>query len=301
MRRDVDSTAVRLARAQHGAFSRAQVMAAGADRSLIGRRLASGAWVQLDNDVFALPGNPGTWLRQLKAAELSLPGSAVARKAAATLHRVDGFRPGRPELAVVHGTSRRTGLASVHQTKFLETTWREGIAVTTLAQTVHDLAAVRARPPMTAVVSAALATGLDLDDLRQRCVALGPARPGLSELCAAMEPYDDGNAAPTSVLEARLHAALAAAGIRGVRFQFHLPWSTERDPHRVDAAVPDRRLIFEADGRHWHAQLSAFERDRARDNKAARFGWRTVRLTWLQLQKAFPASVALMRDVALAA
>lgn len=296
MRPDVDTAIARLARTQHGVFNRGQALHAGADANLIARRRASGTWVQLDRTVFALPGNPGTWFRQLKAAELSRPGSAVARKAAATLHHLDGFRPGRPELAVIHGASRRTSLALVHQSNLLEVTRREGIVVTTLAQTVHDLAAEPTRPPMAAVLSAALAAALDLDDLRQRCVAVGPLRRrGIGELHAAMEPYDNGNAVPASVLESRLHAAVAAAGITGVRFQFHVPWATETDPHRVDAAVPRRRLIVEADGRHWHAQLLAFERDRARDNQAARQGWRTVRLTWLELDRRFEASVALLR------
>lgn len=297
MRRDVDDGIARLARTQHGVFNRRQATGLGATPALIARRLASGAWLALDHTVYALPGNPGTWLRQLKAAELSLTGSAVARKAAATLHHVDGFRPGRPELVVAHGASHRAKLAVVHQSHLLEVTRRDGIAVTTLAQTVGDLAAIRSRPPMAAVVSAALAVGLDLDELRQRCVAIAAfRRPGFTELCAALAPYDDGNAVPASVLEARLHAAVAAAGVMGVRFQFHLPWSTAADPHRVDAAVPHRRLILEADGRRWHAQLAGFERDRARDNEAGRRGWRTLRVSWFELDRRFADVVTLLRD-----
>jgi very-short-patch-repair endonuclease len=40
----------------------------------------------------------------------------------------------------------------------------------------------------------------------------------------------------------------------------------------------------ELDGRATHGTAAAFERDRARDRRLHAAGWRTVRITWQQLQ-----------------
>lgn len=298
MRRDIDGAVARLARRQHNVFTRAQVFKLGGTNALITRRLRAGIWIELAPGVYALPGGASSWHRQLKAAELSLPGSAVARRSAAALFGVHGFRPGRIQLVVPHDDSRRTKLAAVHQSIRLETTVREGIVVTTLAQTVHDLASERNRPPMTAVIAAALAAGLQIDDLRQRSVVMAASRRrGLRELYAAVHRYDDEETVAPTVLEALLRSAIEAAGLVGVRYQYDMAWATEDDPHRVDAAVPARRVILEADSRQWHARLEAFESDRERDNQAVRHGWSTMRLTWRDLTRDFDATVALLREV----
>ena len=75
---ELDRAIEALARRQHGAFSISQVHQAGGDRQKAKRRVASGRWVRLDRGVYALPGNPPTALRQMKAAELAVPGSAIS-------------------------------------------------------------------------------------------------------------------------------------------------------------------------------------------------------------------------------
>ena len=76
-----------LARKQHGAFSLEQVKEIGGDKRLATRRVDSGQWVRLDTGVYALPGNPPTVRRQMKAAEL-----AVAAASASSAKRPPGNR-----------------------------------------------------------------------------------------------------------------------------------------------------------------------------------------------------------------
>ncbi len=56
-------------------------------------------------------------------------------------------------------------------------------------------------------------------------------------------------------------------------------------PHRVDAVIPEWRLILEADGRAFHTKRADFERDRQRDNLAAAHGYRVMRFTYRALTK----------------
>ena len=51
----------------------------------------------------------------------------------------------------------------------------------------------------------------------------------------------------------------------------------------VDFAWPESRLIVELDGRRFHDNAFAFERDRRRDRRLALGGWRVIRATWLQV------------------
>jgi very-short-patch-repair endonuclease len=51
------------------------------------------------------------------------------------------------------------------------------------------------------------------------------------------------------------------------------------ESYEVDFAWPEQRLIVELDGFAAHGRRSAFERDRLRDRRLARAGFRTLRLT----------------------
>jgi superfamily I DNA/RNA helicase/very-short-patch-repair endonuclease len=61
--------------------------------------------------------------------------------------------------------------------------------------------------------------------------------------------------------------------MRHVGLQPHVQYRI--DPYIADFAFPERRLVVEADGRGWHD----VERDRARDQRLAKRGWRTMRFS----------------------
>jgi very-short-patch-repair endonuclease len=51
----------------------------------------------------------------------------------------------------------------------------------------------------------------------------------------------------------------------------------------VDFARAGDRLLIELDGRLWHTSAADRERDRAKDERAAAQGWRTERITWIDV------------------
>ena len=105
----------RLARSQHGAWSRRQAFDAGASESLIDRRLRSGAWLRLDAGVYGSPAAPPTWHRSVIAAVLAEPWAVASHRSAAVLHGLEGFRPGRPEVTILPGANARGRLAIAHR------------------------------------------------------------------------------------------------------------------------------------------------------------------------------------------
>jgi very-short-patch-repair endonuclease len=68
----------------------------------------------------------------------------------------------------------------------------------------------------------------------------------------------------------------------------------------VDFLWRRERLIVETDGRKTHGTRQAFERDRRRDQRLIRHGWRVVRCTWRQVvyepEELFKTVVALLTE-----
>ena len=300
-----DERLAKLAGRQYGVFSRAQAFAAGASERLIDRRLADGAWVRVDTAVYALPAYPGTWLRQLKIAELGSHEAAVAARAAAALQDLTGYRAGRPEICVPLTTRSRTRIATVHRYAGARVTTVKGIRCTTIAQTLFDLAALRESPwrMERAMDDAILGGRLEVADLEERLAFYRTARRHGMVLMRALveERREEGWSPPESELERVASAVLTRAVAAGWVRQYPLPF---RGPvgGRVDFALPAARLIVEADGRRWHARVADFDRDRWRDNEATAAGWRVLRFTWVHLTAAPDDVIALVRrTIALAA
>lgn len=294
---EVDHRLAALAAGQHGVFSRAQAFEAGASERLISRRLAEGEWSRIDRGVYAVRGHRGTWLRQLKAAELGTPGAAVAARSAAVLQELTGFRPGRPEIAVPLTTTSRSRIAIVHRYAGAQVTTVRGFRCTTVTQTLFDLAALRTQPwTVERAMDDAVAAGrLAVDELEELLRSYGGTRRHGLVLMRALvsERSEDGWAPPESELERKASEVLHKACGGWVR-QHRLPF---RGPvaGRVDFALPAARLIVEADGRRWHTRVADFDRDRWRDNEAIAAGWRVLRFTWVHLTATPEDVVTLLR------
>ncbi len=66
---------------------------------------------------------------------------------------------------------------------------------------------------------------------------------------------------------------------------------SRRGPAAVDFLWEEQRLIVETDGAKTHRTLAAFHRDRWRDQILAAAGYRTVRITWSQLEDELSATL----------
>jgi len=275
----IEATIDELARRQHGVVHRRQLLAASATYRQIERRLANGRLIALGHGVYALPSAPATRFRQFKAAQLAIDGAIVCGLAAADLHDLRATASAAPEIAVHPSASHRCSFARVHRRIDVEATVVAGIAVTTVAQTLVDIADRLTIGRLEDVWSTALIRRrTTLDQIAARVGAAGSHR--LRHRGAAralLTSLDEGSALAESELEELLfQLARRVPGVPHVVRQMALPW-WKGGRGRADVGIPDWRVILEADGRSWHARLRDFDADRLRDNVAAANGYAVLR------------------------
>ncbi|MGH9247196.1 MAG: type IV toxin-antitoxin system AbiEi family antitoxin domain-containing protein [Acidimicrobiales bacterium] len=282
----LDEKVSRLAARQYWLISRAQAYRLGASRRFIDRRVAAGHWVRVEPGVYLLAGHALTWQGRFKAVELGAPGGAIAGLAAAAVHALTDVRPGRPEIVVAPDAHHRHKVAIVHRQVGIRATTVDGVRVTTIAQTLFDLAPrIGLWPLERALDDALVAKRLTVDDLNERLAFYdGSRRPGVPRMRALIgERAADAWVPPASELEALLYRTLDSLPSRPtVVRQEAWPWRTSADG-TVDSLLPASKLIVEGDGRRWHTRVADFDRDRWRDNQAAAHGYRVLRYTWLHL------------------
>jgi hypothetical protein len=284
----VDDLVYDLAARQHGAFARWQLTHVPDHDRTIRRRLRAGRWVRAAPGVYQLAGLPPDPDRPLWVAWLAVgPDAVVSHECAGERHGLQPVVTGRLVFTTHHGDHHRIPGVVVHQLRDLlphHVTELGGLPTTTVARTVVDLAAVSGVERLARVVENAVndkrttdeAIGLVLADVTRR------GKWGARKLATVLARRAPGEPVPDSELERMLLAAVLAAGNPRPEPQFAQPGRNPR-PGCVDFAHPAAKLILEADGRRWHQRIADLERDRARDNEAARAGWQTMRFMWEEL------------------
>jgi very-short-patch-repair endonuclease len=286
----VDDVLAELASRQYGVFSRTQVLEVGGNDDLICRRVAVGRWLRLEPGVYSLPGWHHSWKRSLWIAHLDLgPDSVVSHEAAAALHELILFAPGRVVLTITHGFHQRPAQWEVHQSTDLraqDVCGVQGLPVTTKQRTLFDLAAVTRRPRYVRVLEDAHVRGLcRLEDVTDVYVALRRrGKRGMKLLGEVLDSRGPGYVPPESELERRLLTVLRKGGLAAPRRQYPLPWRVEA-ACRVDLAYPDAKVLIEADGRRWHSRMDQMAEDRRRDREALSNGWRPYRFVWEEITR----------------
>jgi very-short-patch-repair endonuclease len=117
-----------------------------------------------------------------------------------------------------------------------------------------------------------------LPDLLERY----PGKPGTPIIKSVLAELESGTGVTREGLEDRFAAFLVEHRLPHPEFnawlQIHGTWI------ECDCVWHRQRLIAELDSRTFHLTRAAFENDRARDRALQAQGWRTVRITWQQLQ-----------------
>jgi very-short-patch-repair endonuclease len=273
----VDRLIAALSERQHGVVTRRQLLHAGLAPHVIDHRLELGRLHALHRGVYAI-GNRvltanGRWMAATLAAG---PGAALSHRAAGAMWEL--WRSSYLEVTVT-STRRRPGIC-IHTSPLPpdEVTSLHAIPVTGVSRTLLDLAAVLPAHQVERAANEAEARGhtdqLSLADLLARY----PRRRGIPTIRAILERLQTGTNVTRSELESRFLAFIRKAGLPAP--QFNVPLLG----FECDCAWHDQRVIAELDGHATHATTTAFERDRARDRALAAAGWRTVRVTWRQLQ-----------------
>jgi len=171
----------------------------------------------------------------------------------------------------------RPGL-QVHRARRFDRTIRDGIPVTTVAQTLLDLAEVVPRRQLERAVDEAERRRLfDLRAVDAVCQR-NPGRRGLKPLRAvianAVEPP-----ATHSEMEQRFAEFCKDAGLPQPAFNALVAGFL------VDAVWEDAKLVVELDSWTFHGGRQAFEADRERDTALQLADYRPIRVTWRKLTR----------------
>ncbi|MGN6587800.1 MAG: endonuclease domain-containing protein [Solirubrobacterales bacterium] len=158
----------------------------------------------------------------------------------------------------------------------------DAIPVTSPFRTIFDLAAVvRMRELERAFHEA---EGRELRDRVSLPVLLEryPGRRGTRNLWALLEAREDPGITRNDFEEAFL-ALVDAYGLLRPRMNADL--ALRGRFFEIDALWEEQRVAVELDSRSIHGTRKKFESDRLRDRILVAEGWRTMRVTWRQLQE----------------
>lgn len=286
-----------LAARQFGVVSRRQVIELGLTRSAILTRTRHGWFRPVHRGVYAV-GHPrleqrGRWMAAVLAgggsgrmpSESTAENVALSHWSAAVLHGLGpGPRGADVEITTTTARPSRRGLR-VHRTFSLQgsTTVRDGIACTTVARTLVDLAAIEDSAVTDRRWSAAASRNLirpaDIaHELRAR-----PQHPGAVAIRAAFAQDYSG-------LRQRTRSGLERAALRFCR-DFDLPKPHANRLVEIDGVMyeadllwPEQRLIVEVDGNATHGHAVSRRVDRRRDATLQLAGWRTIRIGEAELE-----------------
>ncbi|MGD9988469.1 hypothetical protein [Pseudonocardia sp.] len=287
---------------RYGLATRAELVGAGFTDGELRRRRRDGRLHRVARGSYAAGDDPRVVdaaarhrLRVRAALRRAAPGAVASHASAALLHGLPTW--GLPT-SLVHltrdrpGGGRRERLRHVHAAPLRpdEVTEVDGVAVTTVARTVVDLARTLAFEA--AVVAADAALGAGLVSTASLAVAVGRAGgrrggPAASRVVA----FADGRSA--SVGESRSRVALHEAGLPAPRLQWEVR-DSGRLLGRTDFGWPGQRVVGEFDGRvkygrrgvpaiSGEAPADVVWAEKRREDALRAAGLHVVRWTWADL------------------
>ncbi len=273
-------------------MTHAELVAAGVSDGAIARAVGSGRLHRLHRGVYAVgrADLPHPW--PIRAAILAAgPGSMASHHTAAQLWGVanrsrslteaidvtvssDRRRRSRPGIRVHHQLIERTDCRV-----------RDGIALTSPARTILDLAALVSGDVLEQlVVEADIRRLASVNELRA-VIDHSPGRAGTKRLATLLD-RGAWQGLTRSEAERRALALVARARLPSPRV------NPIRAEHRIDLHWPDHRLVLEIDGFATHGRRHAFDADHERDLQLEIAGEHVVRATALQLVRTPEAVVA---------
>lgn len=279
--RGATETIRRLAEAQHGVVSRAQLLDAGLGRQLIAARLEAGLLLAVHEGVFAVGHGhiprEGRWLGAVLASGRE---AVLSHGSAAELWGV-GEMAARVEVTRRSGGTSRSAIW-VHQTRSLPAdhiTVRLAIPTTSLERTVLDMASRTGRRGLERmIVDADRAGSLNWRRLWE-VIECGVGRKGLRTLRLVAAEIDPRSRDTRSPLEVDFLARCRDAGLPRPQVNVLV------EGHLVDFVWREQRLVVETDGYAFHSDRRAFERDRERDLDLTAAGYRVNRFTYKMLNR----------------
>ena len=270
--------AANLAAKQHGLITPAQLQAMGVPRRTRENWLCQGTLARVAPGVYMLGRHAHTVEQRLLVAILFAgPGAMLSHITAAWWYGLLDF-PGQRLVQVSTPRQRRTpeGI-QVFSRRHLERRIHRGLPITTVPQTVLDLAAVAEVSLVRKVLANLDYRGvLDAEALRNLC---GRGTPGSAHLRWALREHQPLLARANGRLEEDFLAWCE-------RFQVPLPRVNVR-VHGVlaDAYWPEQRLVVELDGVANHSSTAQLRRDKRNELTLREHGLTVIRYDWLLLHR----------------
>jgi very-short-patch-repair endonuclease len=226
-------------------------------------------------------------------------GAVLSHRSAARMWGVFPYEPGWVEVSRPPKVGSKNHKIVLHQSRLGpdEVTEVEGIPITSIFRTIFDLAAVVSKREVERAFHETevrqLTDGVSLPQLLERY----PGRRGAATVRAILASGEPPGITQND-FEERFVAFLDDHGIPRPRFNATLP--IRERLLRPDCMWTEARLIAELDGQAVHGTGHAFENDRWRDRTLLVEGWRSMRITWVQLRDE-PEEIAADLKEALAA
>lgn len=291
-----DATILEIARRHDGVVARAQLLAAGVTSRQIERRLSAGRLSRVHRGVYTTGPVTGPHARELAALLACGVDCHLSHRSAAGAWGLLKSQPGRPVAIVTRRDVRlRDPGIRIHRVARLgddEVTVKGPLPLTTPARTLVDLAGCVGSGALERILARALRDCRVPPDEIRRLLDRYPRRPGRALLLGFLAS-ENGPAFDRSIAERVFHERVRDAGLPPPRTNIVV------HGFEVDCLWPGERLVVEIDGRRYHSDARAFERDRDRDTALLSAGYRVMRVTWKQITEE-PTKVLVRLAAALA-
>jgi Transcriptional regulator, AbiEi antitoxin/Protein of unknown function (DUF559) len=266
-----------LAGPQHGCVTWAQLLALELHPATIGKWTHNGYLTRVHPGVYAVGHRPPTREAALWAAVLYAgPGAMLSHATAACWHGLIEYPPSTIEVSTPRGVDSLSRVRVYGRRRRVLTVHR-GIPVTSIAQTMVDLAAVtEPRLVRKALARLDFRRQLNVRELEQACAhgrlgskalreALAIHQPQLARANGRLEEnfilFCERWEIPMPVFNVRLHGVL------------------------VDAYWPDHGLVVELDGAGAHSSAAQRHSDKSNDLKLRSHGLKVIRYDWKLVMK----------------
>jgi hypothetical protein len=217
------------------------------------------------------------------------PGAAISHRSAAVLLELRPTARANIDVTIPQRSPRKHKRLDIHRSTTLapeDVAPKHGIACTTVARTLLDLAQViKGRPLERALDQAEILQLLDVNALLDQ-IERNRTRPAAKRLQAVLDEHYIGSTPTWSELEELFLALCRRAGLPTPEVNALID-PNDADPNaiRVDFVWREQRVIVEVDGYRTHSTRHAYEEDRRRDQRLQAAGWIVMRTTWRQLTR----------------
>jgi hypothetical protein len=262
-----------------------QLVEMGLEVRLVDKRVAAGRLHSVHQGVYAV-GHPllSRDGHRMAATIACGPHAILSHRSAAALwglrsdsrNRLDVTAPGRRGRAPAGIDAHRDG-----SLRPLDRAEVRGIPCTSVARTLLDLAAVASpRELRNAVTQAEVERVFDLAAMRE-LIERSRRRRGVARLRRAIAEHDPRDERARGEHERRFlefcrHSGLPLPAV-------NVPLVIDGVQIEADFLWREARLVVEADDRYSHLTVTAFEKDRRRDQRLKLAGWEVIRCTWRQV------------------